>query len=109
MVYCKKCGQEMSSSSIKCPKCGKTNSSLLRIIIGIIIIFIGFGMIFNSNEYPNNKSENSEKNQEKITMEKFNQIETDMTYEEVVSVVGEEGTISTESAYGDASMQIYYW
>ena len=47
--------------------------------------------------------------QEKITLEKFNKIETGMTYQQVVDIIGEEGTLSTESAYGDQSMKIYYW
>ena len=45
----------------------------------------------------------------KITLDKFNQIQTDMTYEEVVAIIGEEGTVSSESSYGNSSMKIYSW
>ena len=45
----------------------------------------------------------------KITLDKFNQIQTGMTYEQVVAIIGEEGTLSSESAYGDYSSKIYSW
>ncbi len=45
----------------------------------------------------------------KITIDKFNQIQTGMTYEEVVAIIGEEGTVSSESSFGDSSMKIYSW
>ena len=32
-----------------------------------------------------------------------------MTYKEVVAIAGEEGTLSTESSYGNQTMKIYYW
>lgn len=32
-----------------------------------------------------------------------------MTYQEVVDIMGEEGTLSTESSYGSQTMKIYYW
>lgn len=44
-----------------------------------------------------------------ITLEKFEQIEMEMTYQEVVNIIGEEGTLSTESLYGGQSMEIYCW
>lgn len=47
--------------------------------------------------------------QTKVTLEKFNKIETGMTYKQVVDIIGEEGTISTESSYGNQSMKVYYW
>ena len=32
-----------------------------------------------------------------------------MTYDEVVSIIGEEGTLSTESSFGNSTMKMYYW
>lgn len=47
--------------------------------------------------------------EDKMTLSKFNQIENGMTYEEVVAIIGSEGTLSTESSYGNQTMQVYYW
>lgn len=46
---------------------------------------------------------------DKMTLEKFNKIQTGMTYKQVVEIIGSDGTLSTESSYGNQSMQIYYW
>ena len=58
---------------------------------------------FNDDVSVDNESPN------KITLDKFNQIQTGMTYEEVVAIIGEEGTLSSESSYGDYSSKIYSW
>ncbi len=48
----------------------------------------------------------------KITLDKFNQIKTGMTYEEVVEIIGEEGTVLSEvNLTGDEQYHtiIYNW
>ena len=48
MIHCKECGAEVSKSAKVCPKCGKKlKHNGLRIVIGIILIFIGLGVIFS--------------------------------------------------------------
>ena len=84
----------------------------------------GFGEVTNSftnglNQITDSISEGVNKIQDtitvdenspdKMTMEKFNKIETGMTYEQVVAIVGSEGELSTESSYGSYSMKIYSW
>ncbi len=111
LKICKECGAEISKSAKVCPKCGKKlKHTGLRVFIGIIVIFIGIGAIMSSNDNTTTQTGTDiVQTQEKITLEKFNKIETGMTYQQVVDIIGEEGTLSTESAYGDQSMQIYYW
>lgn len=107
---CKECGTQISSSAKTCPGCGKKlKSGVLRIILGIFILFIGIGIIAGASGNTSTTTTNSQVQEEKMTLEKFNQIETDMTYEKVVSIAGEEGTLSTESSYGNQTMKIYYW
>ena len=61
-----------------------------------------------SNEI-SNSFEIDNSSPDKMTLDKFNQIENGMSYEEVVDIVGSEGTLSTESSYGNQTMKIYYW
>ena len=112
MKICKECGTEVSRSAKICPHCGKKlKSSAFRIFIGILILLMGIGIIASSGE--NNTSQTNantiEIQQQKITLEKFNRLENGMTYEQVVNIIGEEGTLSTESSYGKESFKIYYW
>lgn len=112
MKVCKDCGTEISKSAKTCPKCGKKlKHTGLRIVLGLIIIIIGIGAIASSNTTTDNNTKpvNSQTQEEKMTLEKFNKIETGMTYQQVVDIAGEEGTLSTESSYGDQTMKIYYW
>ena len=43
------------------------------------------------------------------TMDKFNQIEIGMTYDQVVDIVGSEGTLMSEAGTGEYKVSIYYW
>lgn len=126
MKICKECGAEVSKSAKVCPKCGKKlKHTGLIVFIVIIVIFICLGAIISSNNnttttstttqtgtnvVQTQKEETSEEDTSgKATLEKFNKIETGMTYQQVVDIMGAEGTLSTESSFGNQSMQIYYW
>lgn len=111
MKICKDCGTEISKSAKTCPKCGKKlKHTGVRVVLGLVIIIIGICAITSSNTNTENaKPVNSQVQEEKMTLEKFNKIETGMTYQQVVDIAGEEGTLSTESSYGDQTMKIYYW
>ena len=115
MKICKECGSQVSSKGV-CPKCGKDQRNFFakHKVVTFLLVVIILGAIVGGT------SENSNKNtiqtgttiaqeQKKMTLEKFNKIETGMTYQQVVDITGEEGTLSTESSYGNQSMQIYYW
>jgi len=111
MKKCKECGSEISSSAKVCPKCGKKlKHTGIRVLAGILIIFIGIYCAISMNQ--NNTTQTGSgivQEQTKVTLEKFNKIETGMTYQQVVNIIGEEGTLSTESSYGNQSMKVYYW
>lgn len=111
MKKCKECGSEISSSAKVCPKCGKKSKHTgIRVLAGILIIFIGICCAISMNQ--NNTTQTGSgivQEQTKVTLEKFNKIETGMTYQQVVNIIGEEGTLSTESSYGNQSMKVYYW
>lgn len=112
MKICKDCGTEVSKSAKVCPKCGrKMESPILRILIGCIILIIGIASLATDmSEMTSNQSETAETS--KITLEKFNQIQTGMTYQEVVGIIGEEGTVLSETdIMNDEQYKttMYYW
>lgn len=118
MTHCKDCGTEVSKSAKTCPKCGAKlkKAQPIRIALGILIIIIGIGIIANSGSTNNsststNSSTSSSvvQSNNAITLEKFSKIQTGMTYQQVVDIVGTEGTLSTESSVGNLTYQIYYW
>lgn len=78
---------------------------LLTISIICIILIVILMMQNNINvetNQPNNK----------ITLEKFNNIQLGMTYDEVVDIIGEEGTVFSETNIMQDEQYkttIYYW
>ncbi len=117
LKICKECGTEISKDAKTCPKCGKDQRNFFvkhRGITAILLIALICVAVAASNGTNNNSTTPASTNttvqkQEKATLEKFNKIETGMTYQEVVDIMGEEGTLSTESSYGSQTMKIYYW
>lgn len=112
MKICKECGKEVSRSAKICPNCGKKlKSSGLRIFLGILILLIGIASIASLGEDNTSptSANSTELQQQKVTLEKFNKLETGMTYKQVVEIIGEDGTLSTESSYGNQSLKVYYW
>lgn len=116
MKICKECGNEVSSKGV-CPKCGKDqrNFFVKHKVITFLLVVIILGAIVGATGENNNNNNTTQtgttvtQEQEKMTLEKFNKIETGMTYQQVVDIIGEEGTLSTESSYGSQSMKVYYW
>ena len=88
------------------------------IIIVVIIAIVGGSQGENTNNVqqtstnPSNSNSSSTVNDEKITLEEFNKIETGMSYEEVVEIIGGEGTVLSESDItgdGQYKTTIYSW
>lgn len=118
LKICKECGSEVSSKGI-CPKCGKDQRNffvkhkvitfiLILIIVGVVAGASGSGNKTTSDGTRTTSSTASTK-QEKLNLEKFNKIETGMTYEKVVEIIGEEGTVLSESEIANIKTTIYSW
>ena len=74
------------------------------ILISMLILTIGLCTGCSSTVTTSNEADDN-----KVTLEKFNKIETGMTYEQVVEIIGEEGTLDSESDFMDYKTQIYHW
>lgn len=116
LKMCKECGAEVSSKGV-CPKCGKDqrNFFVKHKFVSFLLVIIVIGVVATVSGSGNNNNDTStatsvvEQNQEKLNLEKFNKIETGMTYKEVVEIIGEEGTVLSESEIGNIKTTIYSW
>mgnify|MGYP004662614665 FL=1 len=109
LVTCKDCGAQISKSAKVCPQCGaKRKPSGWRVFFGIIMLFVGIS-IFVGAIGGNDGSAKSEV--QGITAEKFNAIESGMTYDEVVNIVGSDGELLSQADIGDDEYktEIYVW
>lgn len=118
LKMCKECGTEVSSKGV-CPKCGKDQRNffvkhkvitflLIVIIIGAVSAAIGEQNSLNTSS--SNITINNNTN--KITLDKFNKIETGMTYQQVKDIIGEDGTVLSEADMGfgeEYHTIIYVW
>ena len=123
LKICKDCGSQISSKAKTCPKCGKEQQNFFmkhKIITLILILFIvgAIGLsLGNSKTNTVQTSSNNTNNTKvvvdnKITLEKFNKIQNGMTYNEVVEIIGEEGTVLSDSDLGmgeEYHTLMYYW
>ena len=138
-MFCKNCGKELLSNEKYCSSCGNSTISdqisytndkttkkkknkgkitgivpglLLIIFIAIIVGFVNLTSTqTNSNPTNVNEDKNSNNNSKGalITLDEFNKIETGMSYEDVVNIIGSNGTLSSESSIGNYTTQIYTW
>ena len=133
LKICKECGAEVSSKGI-CPKCGKDqrNFFIKHKVVTFILILAVLGAIVGASgsENKSNSTASStttsstasstttssttsgvttEQKQDRLNLEKFNKIETGMSYQEVVNIIGEEGTVLSESEIGNIKSTIYSW
>lgn len=109
LVTCKDCGAQISKSAKVCPQCGaKRKPSGWRVFFGIIMLFVGIS-IFVGAIGGNDGSAKSEV--QGITAEKFNAIESGMTYDEVVNIVGSDGELLSQADIGgdEYKTEIYVW
>ena len=108
--FCTNCGRRMTKK-----KKEKKSMGCLTQILGIILIIFGLSNVFRacSNMASDAADGISESYQEEkasyATMEKFNQIQTGMSYDDVVSIMGSEGELSSESEVEGYKTQIYVW
>ena len=104
---CKYCQSQISPKAKVCPVCKR---KLRRPILGIIIASIGILILIGfANGYIKETTPTDSENEKEITMSEFSQIETGMSYEDVVAIVGSEGELLSTATVGDVTSSIYVW
>lgn len=119
---CKHCKSIIPKGAKVCPYCrkkqgGKGKIILIAVIVIIVLAAIGSGNSSSSSTDTSNtntgvaSTENNtiEKETSGITEEEFDSIETGMTYDEVVAIIGEDGTNISESEVAGINTVIYEW
>jgi len=105
IVKCKVCGQDVAKSANACPHCG-AKLKKRHPVLGIIIVIIGLALIGSA------LGGNSNSKRETVTKEEFDKIQTGMTYEEVIKIVGFEGELNSQVDIGAGEQyktEIYTW
>lgn len=131
LILCSECGKEISDKAERCPNCGapiqKTNAQnyqtapnygsrvtdnnkkssqlVMFLLIFAFVCIIGIVIIFVS-DWEGTPGIDSE---QYITLDEFNQIQAGMTYDEVVEIIGSEGTVMSTTTFMDTTCTIYYW
>ena len=99
MKTCKDCGSEVSKSAKVCPKCGKKlKLTGLRVCLGILVIFIGIGIIASSGDNVSTTNSTSSQTQTSstsvVTKENYDKIQKGMSKAEVQAILGEPSSVS---------------
>lgn len=90
-------------------KTKKNHVGLYIFLCFFIFVCITGAIVLNTSNTIDNHS--ASKNDEYITLDEFNQIQTGMTYEEVTNIIGSGGTLTSDVSIGDEKYhtQIYSW
>lgn len=109
---CKYCQSEIDKKATVCPVCKRTikGHGCLVIVFIVLIIFCAtiYGT-FSINDAVQKEVSGVSEDSEYITLDEFNEIQTGMTYEQVVAIIGSSGTPSVQTDGEGMSYQIYTW
>ena len=63
----------------------------------------------NNNEQKQEKETKKKETKSKLTLDKFNKVQTNMSYKEVVKILGSKGKVLSESEVGGIKTVMYQW
>ena len=124
---CKHCKSAIPKAAKVCPVCRKKQGGIGKWFIIVIIAIVIIAAITGGNDDSTSSSANSdttlqknnisseqsntatEKESTGLTEENYDSIETGMTYDEVVNIIGEDGTNISESEVAGIKTVIYEW
>lgn len=113
MKPCKTCSKEVASSAKTCPHCGaKLRMGFLKkALIGIggfIILLIVIGIAAGSNGNKQVSSTNAPVKVE-ITKDTYDKIQTDMTKDQVETILGKANSVSESETPGVGKMEMHHY
>lgn len=122
---CKNCGQAVDKKAVVCTSCGvKIKKPIFKkwwfwVIVAVVVIAIGTSSNTDNNstnnaetpvvETDSKESPKVEKNSPKISKEEFEALETGITYEEAVAIIGGEGELSSQVDVAGYDTKMYTW
>lgn len=112
LVKCKTCGKEIAKSAKTCPYCGAKRKGhpvlgVFLAIFGIMLFMAGIGGAAGGSSA--SQEPNADPHPEYITNDEYDAIETGMTYEQVVEIVGGEGELTSESEVMGVVTKMVFW
>jgi len=91
-----------------CATCKRNQIATWRKVIGLPLLIVAIIVMLGTiASLGGNTSTVSSSVSNKINLEKFNSIQTDMTYDEVIAIIGSEGALLSESELLDIKTQMY--
>ena len=126
-MKCKNCGQELDKKAVVCIGCGcKVKKSVLKKWwFWVIIVIVVAAASSSGSDTSTNKEEpasstttvektveapkKEKKNSPKISKAEFEAIQTGMTYEEVVGIIGGEGELTSQVDVAGYETKMYMW
>lgn len=113
---CRYCKEEIKQNAKVCPNCNRTQANPIIIFISLmavaIIAILGISYINNSIDNTSYIiNQNISNNNDLITLSQFEKVQTGMTYEEVVNILGSQGELLSETdiGYEEYFSQMYQW
>lgn len=109
---CKFCQSEIPKKAKVCPICKRSlNSSgcLVSIIVFIIITCGGLALSLNFNNDIQKSVSGVSDESEYITLDEYNRIENGMTYEDVVNIIGSNGSQTSTVTSNGINITMYSW
>jgi hypothetical protein len=114
--FCSNCARPLIQEPHAAPtpvysKTGKSLSPGL-LILTILILLFAFGvcvMVFSGKPLSQSTAQTSSTESSTITLAKFNRLSEGMTYNQVVAVLGKDGTVISSTNIGGIKTVMYQW
>lgn len=112
MKKCKYCQTEIPKKAKVCPNCKRTlkgGGCLTFFVVFFILVAGSIAMTINMNSGIQKSVSGVSNESEYMTMEEYNKIETGMTYEEVVEIVGSSGESMSKVEGNGTVIEMFTW